>query len=77
MGHVSYQFDSKNGFNCPDFNTHGEVFIMGGYGLSAMDSVEVYRPGGGGWSAFESIVRGSTKDNFTRLVRGISQNWHR
>ena len=77
MGHVSYQFDSKSGFNCPDFNTHGEVFIMGGYGLSVMDSVEVYRPGGGGWSAFESIVRGSTKDNLIRLVKGISQNWHR
>ncbi len=77
MGHVSYQFDSKNGFNCPDLNIHGEVFIMGGYGLSVMDSVEVYRPGGGGWSAFESIVQDPTKDNLTRIVKGISQNWHR
>ena len=77
MGHVSYQFDGKNGFNCPDLATHGEVFIMGGYGLGVMDSVEVYRPGGGGWSAFESIVRAPTKDNFTRFVRVISQNWNR
>ncbi|PZC44130.1 MAG: hypothetical protein DK303_000126 [Chloroflexi bacterium] len=38
MAHVSYQVDSKNGFNCPDFNIHGEVFIMEGYGLSVMDS---------------------------------------
>ena len=34
----------------------GEVYVTGGFGLNPVDSIEVYRPGGGGWSTAESIV---------------------
>ena len=34
----------------------GEVYVTGGFGLNPVDSIEVYRPEGGGWSTAESVV---------------------
>ena len=75
MGHASYQYDKSRGNDCIESGSSQEVFIMGGYGLSAMNSVEVYVPDGGGWSAFETIVRDFVDVNITGLVKEISQIW--
>jgi len=75
MGHTSYQYDDNLGIDCIESESSNKVFIMGGYGLSAMNSVEVYIPDGGGWSAFETIVRGFLDVNIIRLAKEISQIW--
>jgi hypothetical protein len=36
---------------------YGDVMVVGGFGFSALNAVETYRPGGGGWSSFDKAVR--------------------